>query len=115
MSLSREFRGTGKRRQSTVRAYAIHALRQMQRRDKMEIDTQKALADMGTKDLKFGRLALSIPEDHYQILKIIHPELSARDGKEKLDFVKNRVPKLELFKPYLINEKEQLRGNRHGG
>ena len=96
------------------RELAIKHVVQMQHRDRLDISVQHALADMGTKDLSFARLALSIPDDHYELLKLIYPDMVCPDGKIKTKFYTKRAPKIELFKAYFLNQKEQMRGKRNG-
>jgi len=113
-TLSREFRGHGKR-ELKPRDYAIFALKQMQRRDSNHIKERIALATMGIKDLSFARMLFETPSDHHKMLQIIYPDMCSRDAKEKTNFLTKVAPKLELFKPYLINPKQQMKGVCHGG
>ena len=66
------------------REQAWEVLRICQRRDAvalgLNMDSSK---DEIVKDLSFGRLALSIPEQHYEILTMIMPELNSPDGTEQ--------------------------------
>ena len=95
------------------REVAINHVVQMQHRDKLDISVQHALADIGVKDLTFARLALSIPTDHYELLKLIYPDMVCPDGKIKTNFYTKRAPKIDLFKAYMINPEEQMRGKRN--
>ena len=58
-------------------AMAWEVLRQMQQRDYKVLDLRMDCAkdDTNLKDLTFGRLVLSIPEDHYEVLTMIMPDL----------------------------------------
>jgi len=96
------------------RELAIKHLQFMQFRDNRAISETIAVADIGTKDLTFGRLAFSCPEDHYELLKLIYPDLVSRDAKEKTNFITKKMGKIPLCQPYLINPNEQMRGKRNG-
>jgi len=90
------------------RELAIRHLQWMQYRDKKDIQVNIAMADMGTKDLTFGRLAFSCPQDHYELLKLIYPDLVSRDAKEKTKFITKKMRKEPLCLPYFINKQEQF-------
>jgi len=63
---------------------ARYVLKQMQKRDFPHLDAQVTCAnDVNLKDLSFGRLALSIPEDHYEVLTLIYPDLQCPDAQIK--------------------------------
>lgn len=63
---------------------ARYVLKQMQKRDFPMLDAQVACAnDVNINDLSFGRLALSIPEDHYEVLTLIYPDLQCPDAQIK--------------------------------
>ena len=63
---------------------AHYVLKQMQKRDYSELDLQMQCAnDVNLKDLSFGRLALSIPADHYEVLTLIYPDLQCPDAEIK--------------------------------
>lgn len=64
---------------------AWEVLRRMQKRDYKMLDLQMDLAkdDSNLKDLTFGRLALSIPADHYEVLTMIMPDLQCPDAEIK--------------------------------
>ena len=66
-------------------AQAWEVLKQMQKRDYKMLDLQMDCAkdDTNLKDLTFGRLALSIPEDHYEVLTMIMPDLQHPDAEVK--------------------------------
>ena len=89
------------------RNYAIFALKQMQARDKSEIEFNLALAKAtdSVRDLSFGRMALSIPEDHRRILALIYPGIDEKDGKDRTK-AWMKLMKDDLTIPYRINAKE---------
>ena len=89
------------------REYAIYALKQMQVRDKVEIDQNLSMARLENdiKDFSFGRMAFSIPEDHRRVLALIFPGIDSEDGKERTHAWK-KLMKHELTIPYRINPKE---------
>jgi len=65
-------------------AQAKYVLREMQRRDYPLLDSQVHCAkDVNLKDLTFGRLALSIPQQHYEVLTMIYPDLQSPDAEIK--------------------------------
>ena len=92
---------------SAQRDYAIHALKQMQKRDYVEMafNLEMAKAEDSVRDLTFGRMMFSIPEDHRRILALIFPGIDSTDGKERTHAWK-KLMKHELTIPYRINPKE---------
>jgi len=59
-------------------------LKTMQQRDYKLLDTTINRAkDVNVKDLSFGRMALDIPYDHYEVLKLIYPDLACPDAEIK--------------------------------
>lgn len=59
-------------------------LEYMQKRDYGLLDTTINRAkDVNVKDLSFGRMALDIPVDHYEVLKLIYPDLACPDAEIK--------------------------------
>ncbi len=63
---------------------AHEVLKQMQQRDYAALDLQMDCAkDVNIKDLTFGRLALQIPSDHYEVLTMIYPDLQCPDAQIK--------------------------------
>lgn len=59
-------------------------LQYMQNRDyKLLSRTIDCAKDVNLKDLSFGRVALDIPEDHYEVLKLIYPDLVCPDADIK--------------------------------
>ena len=89
------------------RDYAIHALKMMQKRDYVEIafNLEMAKAEDSVRDLSFGRMMFSIPEDHRRILALIFPGIDSEDGKDRTKAWK-KLMKHELTIPYRINAKE---------
>lgn len=63
---------------------ARKVLKFMQQRDYgvMDLNINRA-KDVNVKDLSFGRMALDIPTDHYEVLKLIYPELACPDSEIK--------------------------------
>lgn len=63
---------------------ARQVLSVMQQRDYRLLDLKMDCAkDVNIKDLSFGRMALDIPEDHYEVLKLIYPDLVCPDADIK--------------------------------
>ena len=63
---------------------ARQVLSVMQQRDYRLLDLKMDCAkDVNVKDLSFGRMALDIPEDHYEVLKLIYPDLVCPDAEIK--------------------------------
>jgi hypothetical protein len=59
-------------------------LKTMQMRDYGLLqDTVNRAKDVNVKDLTFGRMALDIPVDHYEVLKLIYPDLTCPDAEIK--------------------------------
>ena len=102
---------------SAQRDYAIFALKQMQKRDyaEMYFNLEMAKAEDSVRDLTFGRMMLSIPEDHRRILALIFPEIDSQDGEIKTKAWK-KLMKHDLIKPYRLNAKEagNARKTLHG-
>ena len=83
-------------------------LRMMQERDKRLINFNLALSreTEAIKDLKFGRLAMSIPEDHFRVLTLLDPELNSQDNHTRFQAEK-RLMNSEISIPYRINSKQR--------
>jgi len=65
-------------------AEARQVLKTMQMRDYRLLDLKMDCAkDVNIKDLSFGRMALDIPSDHYEVLKLIYPDLTCPDAEIK--------------------------------
>ena len=63
---------------------ARQVLSVMQQRDYKLLDlTLDRAKDVNVKDLSFGRMALDIPTDHYEVLKLIYPDLVCPDAEIK--------------------------------
>lgn len=62
---------------------AWEVLRFMQKRDYRQLDVQMQMANDydAIKDLSFGRLALRIPQDHLEVLKMLMPDITAPDAE----------------------------------
>jgi len=90
------------------RKYALHALKEMQKRDYKEIqfNLDMAKAENSVRDMSFGRMMLSIPEDHRRILGLLLPDLDSKDAQERTNAWK-RFMKNPLSKPYRLNAKEK--------
>lgn len=90
-------------------------LKEMQMRDKPEIDVNLSMARLENdiKDFSFGRMALSIPDDHRRVLALIYPEIDSPDGQIKTKAWK-RLMKDELTYPYRINPKETGNARKRG-
>ena len=59
-------------------------LKVMQQRDYRLLDLAMDCAkDANIKDLTFGRMALDIPVDHYEVLKLIYPDITCPDADIK--------------------------------
>ena len=59
-------------------------LEEMQKRDYAYLSRQVACAnDVNIKDLTFGRMALDIPYEHYQVLIALYPDLQCPDAEIK--------------------------------
>ena len=59
-------------------------LKVMQQRDFKLLDLAIDCAkDVNIKDLSFGRMALDIPVDHYEVLKLIYPDITCPDAEIK--------------------------------
>jgi len=66
----------------TLQARAV--LKLMQERDYPSLKARMDCAkDVNLKDLSFGRLALDIPTDHYEVLTMIYPDLQCPDAEIK--------------------------------
>ena len=89
------------------RKYALHALNEMQKRDYVEIyfNLEMAKAEDSVRDLTFGRMMLSIPDDHRRILALLYPEIDSQDAEIRTKAWK-RLMKDDITKPYRINAKE---------
>ena len=90
-----------------ARNFAIHKLKEMQRKDHPVIreNIELAKAEDSVRDLSFGRLALSIPDDHRTVLGNIFPDLDSHDAQIRTKAWKAFL-KHDLSRPYRINAKE---------
>ena len=86
---------------------AHFVLKEMQKRDYPHLQSQVDCAqDVNIKDLSFGRLALSIPEDHYEVLTMIYPDLQCPDAQIKTKAWKAFCISDESL-PYKPNKKQR--------
>ena len=90
---------------SQIEQEALQVLRWRQSVDYAELDKQMDMAkDEIIKDLSFGRLALTIPEDHYELLTMAYPKLQNPDAEIKsLEW--KRVMAMDICLPYKNNSK----------
>jgi len=90
---------------SAVEAEALMVLKIMQNRDYKDLDIQMNMAkDEVITDLSFGRLAMQIPEVHYEVLAMAFPKIQSTDAQIKsLEW--KRVMAMDICLPYKINSK----------
>jgi len=90
---------------SHVELEALAVLKEFQRRDYKHLDEQMDMQkDEIVTDLSFGRLAMTIPEDHYEVLTIAFPLLQNSDAQIKsLEW--KRVMAMDICLPYKVNTK----------
>ena len=90
---------------SKIESEALQVLTYMQQRDYIELDKQMDMAkDEIINDLSFGRLALTIPEQHYEVLTMAYPKLQNPDAQIKsLEW--KRVMAMDICLPYKNNAK----------
>lgn len=89
------------------RQYAEYVLREMQKRDYVDIyfNLEMAKAEDSVRDLTFGRMMLSIPDDHRRILALLYPEIDSQDAQIRTKAWK-RLMKNDVTIPYRLNAKE---------
>ncbi len=93
---------------SHVEAEAIAKLMQLQRRDYAWLDRRlKETRDAPMDDLSFGRLGLSIPDDHYEVLTVAYPLLQCTDAVIKTREW-NKFARSDLAIPYRVNPNERF-------
>lgn len=86
---------------------AIAVLLTMQRRDYAHLDKQMDMQkDEIITDLSFGRLALTMPQDHYEVCTMIWPDLQNKDATEKT-LAWKRFMGTEFSLPYKVNTKQR--------
>ncbi len=86
-------------------AYAV--LQSMQHRDYAQLDRQMDMAkDEIITDLSFGRLALQIPQDHYEVLTMLYPDIQNRDAQVKTLAWKAFMA-TDTSLPYKVNIKQR--------
>ncbi len=89
----------------SVSTQAKQVLRYCQHRDYEELSKHLALAnDDVINDLTFGRLALSIPPQHYELIKMAFPMIACPDANERTLGWKGFMSD-DLSLPYKINMK----------
>ncbi len=94
-------------RQSPIQDQAIQVLIYLQQRDKPALQKHLSLANTDAiNDLSFARLALSIPPQHHDVIKMAFPDTACPDA-----IVRNLGWKAfmahELSAPYKINSKQR--------
>jgi len=86
---------------------AKEVLKQMQKRDYQLMDFNMNCAkDVNLKDLTFGRVALQIPQDHYEVLTMIFPDIQCADAEIKTQAWKAFCID-EISTPYKTNIKQR--------
>ena len=92
---------------SHIEEEALAVLKWRQAVDFPEMDKQMDMQkDEIINDLSFGRLALQIPEDHYELLTMAYPQLQNPDAQIKsLEW--KRVMALDICLPYKVNAKQR--------
>jgi len=90
------------------REAAFQVLKFMQKRDYFHLDKQMDMAkdDTIVTDLSFGRLALQIPEDHYEVLSMLFPDIQNPDATVKTLAWKEFMAS-EYSTPYKPNAKQR--------
>jgi len=88
---------------SAVEEQALEVLKFMQARDYEMLSKQMDMAkDEVVKDLSFARLALTIPEDHYEVVSLAFPDIQSSDAEIKTaawaQFMRH-----DISLPYKIN------------
>jgi len=92
---------------SKIEDYALMALRARQREDYKILDKQMAMGREDVfNDMSFGRLAMTIPDDHYELLTMAFPLLQCKDAVEKTKEWK-RVSRMDICLPYLVNKNQR--------
>jgi len=90
---------------SKVEEEALLVLKYCQQRDFKELGKQMDMQkDEIVTDLSFGRLALQIPEQHYELLTMAYPKLQHSDATVKTLAWKEFM-KSDLSLPYKVNSK----------
>jgi len=86
---------------------AREVLKQMQQRDYALMDAQMDCAkDVNIKDLSFGRMGLQMPQDHYEVITMIYPDLQCPDADIKTKAWKVFCMTDESL-PYKVNIKQR--------
>lgn len=90
---------------------ARFVLNEMVKRDFAQIYLNIEEAE-NVRDMTFGRMMLSIPDDHRRVLALIYPEIDSKDSQIKTRAWK-RLMKDEITAPYRVNQREKG-GNTKG-
>ena len=94
-----------KQKQKDFTDQALIVLKQMQQRDYKEMDLAMNMQkDEIITDLSFGRLALQIPEDHYEVLSMLYPDIQSSDATIKTLAWKTFM-ETDISLPYKVNKK----------
>ncbi len=94
-------------KKENFRQAALEVLKFMQKRDYYHLDKQMDMAKNEIiTDLSFGRLALQIPTDHYEVLTMLFPEIQSKDATEKTLGWKEFMAS-EYSLPYKPNSKQR--------
>jgi len=95
-------------KKKNFRTAAIEVLKFMQKRDYYHLDKQMSAAkdDNIITDLSFGRLALQIPTDHYEVLSMLFPDIQNPDATIKTLAWKEFMSS-EYSLPYKPNAKQR--------
>jgi len=92
---------------SKIEEEALLVLAYMQKRDYKDLSKQIEMAKCDTfKDLSFARLALQIPQDHYEVLTMAFPLLQCTDATQKT-LAWKKFMSTDLAIPYKPNNKQR--------
>ncbi len=92
---------------SPIKEQALQVLAFLQKRDKLVMDKQVDMArEDAVRDLSFGRLALSIPEDHFPVAVIAFPDLRSDHADMKTAAYKQFMLH-PISYPYRVNKNLQ--------
>jgi len=93
---------------------ARYVLNEMCKRDFVEIwqNLERAKSTDAVRDMSFGRMMLSIPDDHRAVLALIYPDIDSKDAKTRTK-AWLKLMKDEITLPYRLNAKESG-GNTKG-
>jgi len=92
---------------SLIEEEALTVLKNLQSIDYAHLDNQMDMQkDDIITDLSFGRLALQIPVQHYELLTMAYPELQNPDSEAKT-LAWKRFMETDLSLPYKVNSKQR--------